>query len=79
MSKLGHIQLSHFKYPLANHFPPIENKEMARLNYMASRIRAALRRWVAEEDVTASEGDSEGEIDMWWWKGLRNELVTYKS
>ena len=44
-----------------------ENEVMARLNYMASRIRSALFRWnVSLTGETAEE---------WWWKGLKNELV----
>jgi hypothetical protein len=49
-----------------------DNEDMARLNYMTSRIRAALFLWSVSytSDVAA----------QWWWTGLRNEVVcTSKS
>ncbi len=44
-----------------------DNEEMARLNYMTSRICAALFRWSISytSDVGAE----------WWWTGLWNEVV----
>jgi hypothetical protein len=44
-----------------------DNEYMAKLNYMASRIRSALFRWnISLTGETAAE---------WWWTGFKNELV----
>ncbi|KAF8810597.1 hypothetical protein BYT27DRAFT_7253582 [Phlegmacium glaucopus] len=42
-----------------------DSKEMARLNYATSRIRAALVQWSISSTTEAS---------VWWWTGLQNEL-----
>jgi hypothetical protein len=68
------IMLSHFTYLRSASLRRHEKEEMRRLNYMASRIRAALDEWVGE---TVKVDDREG-IDMWWWNGLRNEMVRSK-
>jgi hypothetical protein len=61
------LLIHHFLYPLASVQRVNDNEEMARLNYIASRIRAALTKW----------GSFEEGSQLWWWTGLRNELVTY--
>ena len=55
----GRVLIHHFKYPLASEQRRDDNEQMARLNYIASRIHAI-----------ASEGSS-----LWWWTGLRKEMV----
>jgi hypothetical protein len=60
-----------FRYPLASHQRLNDNEHMARLNYMASRIRAALCEWL--KDPMKMEGS-----ELWWWRGLKIEEVTYK-
>jgi hypothetical protein len=62
--------LETFCYPEASALLKMDNQQMAILNYMASRIRAALFKW---EDDSGIQGSNE-----WWYKGLQNELVRYK-
>lgn len=63
--------IKEFSYPLLASLPN-ESEQIARLNYMASRIRAAFCEWAKEK--VAIEG-----VDLWWWTGFHKELVTYKT
>ena len=58
-----------FRYPVVSQLRQKDNEHMARLNYMASRIRAALCEWA--NDSSEIEGS-----DLWWWTGLQKELVS---
>jgi len=60
-----------FRYPQSYELRMTDNQQMAQLNYMTSRIRAALCKY--EEDLDKVEGSEE-----WWWESLQKELVTYK-
>ena len=64
------VLLRQFMYPEAGTHYMQTLKEKSKLNYFASRIRAALNRFATR---TASNKESE----LWWWTGMRNELVTY--
>ena len=57
-----------FHYPLASMQRQNDNEQMVRLNYMASRLCAALTQW-----ATASD---KGTADLWWRTGVQKELVT---
>lgn len=62
--------IQNFRYPSSSLQRQNDNEQMARLNYMASRIRAALFKWATISDVVGN--------DLWWWTGVRKELVIYK-
>ncbi|KAF8809994.1 hypothetical protein BYT27DRAFT_7253966 [Phlegmacium glaucopus] len=59
------LMLYPFRYWAASCQRVEDSKEMARLNYATSRIRAALVRWSISSTTEAS---------VWWWTGLQNEL-----
>ncbi|KAF8816372.1 hypothetical protein BYT27DRAFT_7248439 [Phlegmacium glaucopus] len=55
-----------FQYLPVSQQRKTDNEEMARLNYMTSRLRAALCKWA----ISALPP----EAVQWWWMGLQNEL-----
>lgn len=61
------LLLSAFEYALAKEYRDCQNKDMACLNYMTSRLRAALSAWVAYHD--------DGPSSLWWLDGLSKEMV----
>jgi hypothetical protein len=65
------LTISHFSYPPTSKLRIYDNKQMARLNYMTSRIRALLCKW---GNASAAEASEEGAA-LWWWTGLNCELV----
>jgi hypothetical protein len=67
--------ISYFNYPRASLLHRNKNEQKARLDYMISRIRAALREWFKDKEyVKELEG-----LDMWWWwNGIQKELVCTK-
>lgn len=72
-SDVQELALIHvFHYPETSQHRKSEILQMSRLNYFASRIRAAICAWARTE----IEVDSA--IQVWWWNGLHDELVTYK-
>jgi hypothetical protein len=61
--------INDFSYIDASSYRPRDNAQMARLNYMASRIRAALCVWSESGDIPDGAGH-------WWFECLQMELVT---
>jgi hypothetical protein len=68
------LMIRHFSYPPMSLSRINDNKEMARLHYMTSRIRAALCVWGSDTLEVSVEGS-----DEWWWTGLQIELVRIKE
>jgi len=64
------VLLRQYTYPEAGKHYIQTLQEKAKLHYFASRIRAALNRF-------ASRTASNQETELWWWTGMKNELVTY--
>jgi len=62
------VFLSTFEYEPVKHDRAWQIKEMACLNYMTSRLRAALLAWL-ENSV------DDPEVYQWWLDGLRTEMV----
>jgi len=62
--------IHNFSYPLSSLSRTKDNEQMARLNYMGSRVRAALCQWATSSNTE--------ETALWWWTGMKKELVTYK-
>ena len=60
-----------FQHPLASSLRKNDNELMARLNYLTSRICAALSQFMA----LSPEAE---DAALWWWTGLQKELVTCK-
>lgn len=59
------VNIHKFQYQTASEHRKVDNDEMARLNYITSRIRAILCAFLLSETDNA----------LWWWIGLQNELV----
>jgi hypothetical protein len=68
MSKVEKVVIQNFRYPAVTRFRRHDNMQMRQLNYITSRIRAALCQWAIGIDTE--------EPALWWWRGLQNELVT---
>ena len=62
------VFLSTFEYGLVKDDRSFQINEMACLNYMTSRLRAALSAWV-EHSVDNAE------VCQWWFDGLKTEMV----
>jgi hypothetical protein len=60
------VFLSTFEYGEVDEDRAHQINEMAYLNYMTSRLRAALSTWAIH---------SRKECAQWWLDGLRNEMV----
>lgn len=72
MSEVKELALIHkFVFDLVSMFRKTDNQQMARLNYMASRIRAAMCQLATSSNTEKTA--------QWWWTGLTTELVTYKT
>jgi len=67
------VALQTFRYPSASQLRSMKKEQMARLNYMASRMRTAILTWSKPANFDLEEED---EIDVWWWTGLQRELVS---
>lgn len=67
-SEQEHVFLSTFEYGQVESDRPCQINEMAYLNYMTSRLRAALSAWVEH----ALDNDENAE---WWLEGIRSEMV----
>jgi hypothetical protein len=63
------ITIKDFSYIDMASYRSSDNVQMARLNYMASRIRAALCVWANGGDIPDGAGP-------WWFGCLQMELVT---
>jgi hypothetical protein len=68
------VLIQKFRYPQTSLQQQNEDEQMARLNYMASRVRAVICEWVKEKVDSDITEDSEG-LELWWWTGLHKELV----
>ncbi|KAF8816370.1 hypothetical protein BYT27DRAFT_7208516 [Phlegmacium glaucopus] len=55
-----------FQYLPVSQQRKTDNEEMAQLNYMTSRLRAALCKWAISAPPP--------EAVQWWWMGLQNKL-----
>ena len=73
------VKLQKILYTRTSMLARIEKEQTARLHYIASRIRAAIREWVSvPEDFAKHLTDEELDgRDLWWWTGLQKELVKY--
>jgi hypothetical protein len=70
------IQIGKYKYPRPNQKRYNEREQKARLNYMASRIRAILCEYMEDKEPVSQE---EQGLELWWMTGLVNEMVMYKT
>lgn len=77
--RTGRVLVSPFHYPPPSDICLEENELTTRLNYMASRIRAALCEFSAEKLESTVSAKEKDELDKWWWKGLEKELVSSKK
>jgi hypothetical protein len=61
-----------FRYQEGGDMRQLQTFELLHLNYMASRVRAALFRWETTSSTTE-------EAATWWWQGFQNEMVRHSN